>query len=108
MNTLPEVLQVKILIDSIILTRNEKGWNKIHETIIEEELHLKKTIFIFKANVEFEKIIRLDRRLVYENNKRYIWLSQLIGKKNIYFYYDPEDYIYSLFNNHRYNFFSIP
>ena len=107
MNILPEVLQIKILIDSILLTRNEKGWNKIHYTIIKEELHLKKTIFIFKENVEFEKIIRLDRRLVYENNKRYIWLSQLIGKKNIYFYYDPEDYKYSLFNN-RYNFFSIP
>ncbi len=107
MNILPEVLQIKILIDSILLTRNEKGWNKIHHTIVKEELHLKKTIFIFKENVKFEKIIRLDRRLVYENNKRYIWLTQLVGKKNIYFYYDPEDYKYSLFNN-RYNFFSIP
>ena len=106
MNTLPEVLQIKILIDSILLTRNEKGWNKVHDTIIKQELHLKKTIFIFKQNFEFEKIIRLDKRLVYENNKRYIWLCQLKGKKSIYYYYDPEEYIYSLFNN-RYNFFSL-
>jgi hypothetical protein len=84
---IPDHLLEIIITDGIILTRNEKGWKKIHNQI-RNNIHLKKTDFIFDfKTIQFETINRVDA--LYLSKRKYMWLKKF-DHSNKYFYERPK------------------
>jgi hypothetical protein len=88
MYQLPKELQEKIILDSIILKKNNYGWNKIHNYFKHSELHLKKTNNIHSFEMKYEKIKRVVSLCFY--NKPYVWLMRTVPQSNMYYYNKPE------------------
>ena len=79
---LPNNITNKIIIDSIILTKNINGWYNIHKIIREEKLFLKKKTYIFIENFNFSKITRLNTQ-AYTLDNIYLWFKK---EGNFYIY----------------------
>lgn len=77
MNKMPEILQEKIILDTIILQRN-KNWNNIHkEILLLNKKPLKSVIFINN------KLFRYNLRY-YKNNNNIIELPRLNNTEKFY------------------------
>lgn len=98
---LPKELQEKIILDSIILKKNNCGWNKIHNYFKHSELHLKKTNNINYFDMKYEKIKRVVSLCFY--NRPYVWLIKSVPQSKLYFYNKAElvsiNDIYSMDDN---------
>ena len=90
MDNIPEVLRIKMCLDSIILQKNEQGWKEIHIIIDSPNnkcLYLKKTNYIFEENLLFEYILRMSGSVCFYG-KPYTWLNKVTTSSygNMYWY----------------------
>lgn len=74
---LPENIKERIIIDSILLQRNNHGWYKIHNYLKNNVLHLKKTNNIHHIDFQYHKIKRVDCKNGYlcMTNNVYTWIN---------------------------------
>ena len=83
MDNIPEILRMKMCLDSIILQKNEKGWKEIHKKLT-KVLYLKTTNNIFDAHFKFEHIFRFIGSIHFYG-KPYTWLKKATTG-NMYWY----------------------
>ena len=84
---IPDHLIENIITDSLILTKNENGWKKIHKRI-KSPMHLKCTDNIDELkNIKYDIISRV--KILFIVGKKYTWLKKLQYSNN-YYYESPE------------------
>lgn len=66
MDNLPENIRDIIVLNSIILNKNETGWKKIHYQLINSKTFVKKTNYIFNNSFEFAYAARMPRVCLYD------------------------------------------
>lgn len=59
MYKLPENIKDYIILDSILLKKNDNGWKNIHIQLLKSKTFLKKTHYVFDSNFVFERIRRM-------------------------------------------------
>ena len=106
MNNIPYYLREQMALQTILLHKKEKGWDKIHRDILFPTLYVKKTPYVFNEHFYFEKIIRAKTRLYFRKYKKYNWLTRMKENSHMY-YYEPIQYkckynIHDLFSTNYY------
>lgn len=98
MERIPESLRMKMMVDSILLLKNQNGWNKIHYNIKKSPLYLIKTYCNTDIDSEmvYENILRANTIVYFVNGKTFTWLKKgkaYYGKTDIYkdvYYHKPK------------------
>ena len=86
LQNIPENIKNKIILDCIILKKNNYGWKNIHNYLIHRDLHLKMTFNkFFNNSFKFYKISRVNHLFFY--NQPYIWLKKSKISHKVYFYH---------------------
>lgn len=88
MDKLPNILKEKIILDSIILNRNNYGWDKIHNYFKYFDLHLMKTHNVGWFDFDYTRIKRVS--FLCFVNKPYTWLKKSSFYSNMYCYCKEE------------------
>lgn len=81
-NILPDQLVKRIVLDAIMLQKNECGWREVHHKLIHHPRYLKHTPYsnvIYKFCTQIKFHFRMDRP--------YIWMMP-IENSSFYGYYD--------------------
>ena len=91
---LPQNIQQKIIIDAMVLSRNELGWNKINKFITNNDICLCKTKNIYTTDIKFEGSRRVTQLLKYE--RIYMWLQAANDGGNAYSYESKDYNTYSM------------
>lgn len=83
---IPEHLIESIITESLILTKNENGWKKIHKRI-KSPMHLKSTDNVDELkNIKYDIISRVENLFLV--GKKYTWLKKLQYSNK--YYYESE------------------
>ena len=98
MERIPYSLRMKMMVDSILLLKNQNGWNKIHYNIKKSPLYLIKTYCNTDIDSEmvYENILRANTIVYFVNGKTFTWLKKgkaYYGKTDIYkdvYYHKPK------------------
>tara|TARA_Y100000389_G_C17341598_1_gene453632 strand:+ start:403 stop:666 length:264 start_codon:yes stop_codon:yes gene_type:complete len=61
MSLLPEHIQNLIILDTMLLKKNEIGWKNIHLELKNSKTFLKRTNYVFEYCVKFEHAKRMPR-----------------------------------------------
>jgi len=61
MNLIPQHIQEVIILNSIILKKNDIGWENIHYQLKNSKTFLKRTDYVFEYGFEFEMAKRIPR-----------------------------------------------
>jgi hypothetical protein len=93
---IPEIIQEKIILDSICLLKDKLGWKNIHDDIKSQTLYLKHTHHIFHDDFSFHAILRANTILYFVNKKTYTWLEKLYEGKYCYI---PNHYRINIIND---------
>lgn len=87
MEFIPEQFRFQMMIDTIILQKNNLGWREIHDSLLFSSLYLKKTTSPYvECSMMYEYILRANTMVYFTNGKTFTWLRQMSHSPSIYFY----------------------
>jgi hypothetical protein len=66
MYSIPENLQEFIILNSIILKKNNNGWEKVHSQLKNSKTYLKQTDYIYDGTIKYETAIRMPSICLYD------------------------------------------
>ena len=78
MDNIPHNIRIQMMIDSILLLKQQNGWDTIHYTIKNRSLYLKKTTKTkISCDIVYETILRANTLIYFVNGKTYTWLKKM-------------------------------
>ena len=78
MDIIPHNIRIQMMIDSILLLKQQNGWDTIHYTIKNRSLYLKKTTNTkVSCDIVYETILRANTVIYFVNGKTYTWLKKM-------------------------------
>ena len=109
MNNITHIHRMKMMIDSILLLKQNNGWDKVHHNIRHSSLYLKKTFRdIIPSDMIYETILRANTTVFFAQGKTFTWLKRVRdwNERNVYYYCPPYLDIYQdVYSTSGYGYF---
>tara|TARA_E500000178_G_scaffold353884_1_gene421028 strand:- start:2153 stop:2488 length:336 start_codon:yes stop_codon:yes gene_type:complete len=107
MDKIPDYLRMKMMVDAVILLKDQLGWNLVHYNITKSSLYLKKTTnLLLPRDMVYESILRANTLVYFAYGKTFTWLKQSKHKPDLY-YYSPQyiNVVQDLYSTDSYGYF---